>query len=208
MLAQPIDPSAVAPKRSANPDARFARQQWALFLLIAQVLTTVVVIGAACQNVISIVVGFPVLAVVGLALAMVVRPITSWPATSFAISAPVVCAAGALMIALFKLNPDKAHTPIATMLLFYSSIILPVAIAAVVHIRNWQTDVSNASPRPWRYSLKSLMALTTAVCIVTAILSFAVKSRLGFSIAFASFALVTLAIVGLIVWRLVSDRRR
>lgn len=199
---------ASVPHRAAQLGARPARQRWAFGLWIVQVLVTVGVIAVTCFNVESIVVGFPVLTVVGFVLAFVVRPIASWPATAFALSAPVVCAAGALLIALRKLMPPEAQAPVSTLLVFYGLIIAPVAIVAIWHIQEWPARESTAPAQPWQYSLKSLLALMTAACIVTAILSFAIKTRLDFPLVFSSFALITLLLAALIVRRIVAERRK
>jgi hypothetical protein len=198
----------LATRGTADSNERPARQIWAFLLWAGQVLTTLTVLLSACLNIESIVFGFPVLTILGLLLALVSRPIASWSAMLFALSAPVVCAIGALAIAAFEMMPDDAQTPIASMLVLYGMLITPVAVAAALRIRDWKVDATSRSSAFWRYSLKSLLILMTAVCVVATVLSLAFKSTLGFPLAFASFGLVAIGLACVVAARFVSDRRR
>jgi hypothetical protein len=198
----------VASRGRADFIERPARQRWALVLWAAQVLATLIVLLAACSDIESIVFGLPTLTILGLVLAVVVRPLGSWAPMLFALSGPVVGATAALVIAAYEMMPHEAQIPIATMLVIYGFSIAPSAIAASLQIQVWDVPVASRSTVTWRYSLKSLLILTTFVCVVTAILSLALKSAVGFPIVFASYALVAIGLAFLVAWRFASDRRR
>jgi hypothetical protein len=167
-----------------------------------------VLIANACINIESIVFGFPALSIVGLVLALVSRVIASWTVMLFALSAPLVCATGALVIATFRMGPDDAAIPIASLLVVYGVLITPLAIVAARRIGAWQIDPASQPAAPWRYSLKALLLLMTAVCIATAIVSFVLKFSLDFPIVFASYGLVTVRLACFIAWRFLATQQR
>jgi hypothetical protein len=148
---------------------RTAREKWAIALAIAQLLVMFVAVIAAWVNVESIIGTGPALSIIGLALAIVSMPCRSWIVLSFALSGPLVCMLGALLIARLHWGPSEASRPIAVLLSVYFVAALPLSAMARRRINTWLPTQAAHAPAVWHYSLKSLLALTTAVCLIIAV---------------------------------------
>ena len=181
--------------------------RWAIGLWYAQSLTTLAMLAMViCFDIETIVVTGPALTAIGLALTLVTRPLASWPVTHFSLSAPLMCAFGALVIAFFELRPGQAYFPILTILTTYTILTSPLALLARRRIRDWP-----ATPRTrWvlRYNMKSLFVVMTGVSVAAAVLSYLANAALGFPIVFGTFGIIAAALPFIISWQFRADRRR
>jgi hypothetical protein len=188
---------------------RPSRQIWAIVLLAMQCVAAIAAWVAARFTVESIVVTGPLLTIIGLALAVAVRRIDVWMPLLFGLSAPVLSALGALIIAVFHLGPDAAQRPILAILSVYLICLVPVAMVVFYQILQWPVYPFVGAPRAWRYSLKALLVLMTAVCVLTALLAGIAKSiSRDFPLAFGAFGSVTIVLVGLVARQFYVCRRR
>jgi hypothetical protein len=189
-----------------SPPVRSVRQRFAIGLWYAQVVAIVAMLAMVVFfDVETIVVTGPTLTLIGVALALVARPLVSWTVLLFSLSAPWICALGAFLIAFFELSPDDAYAPILTIILFYALLISPIAILARRTIRAW----SAMTRTRWalRYNMKSLFVLMTGVCVAAAVLSYLANVALGFPVVFGTFGIIAASIPFLIAWRFRADRR-
>ncbi|HEY3392225.1 MAG TPA: hypothetical protein VGK58_05940 [Lacipirellulaceae bacterium] len=194
-------------KLAANQPIRPARQFIAICVWYAQVLAILAMLAMVIFfDIETIVATGPTLTVIGLALALVTRPLVNLHVLLFGISAPLICALGALIIAFFELDPGEAYAPILTILSLYALLILPLALLARRTIREWSVT---SRPR-WvlRYNMKSLFAAMTGVCVAATILSYLANVALGFPIVFGAFGVIAAALPFVIAWRFRSDRRQ
>jgi hypothetical protein len=127
-------------------------------------------LAAAATIEIELIVGTgPALTVVGFALALVARPFRSWLIVGFALSGPAICFLCAMIIARFRLDPSDAKEPIPVILGAYVLIALPFGIAALRQLLRGPLERASTEDTGWRFSLKSLLLLTTATCVFIAI---------------------------------------
>jgi hypothetical protein len=193
---------------TAQSQPRSRRQILAVWLLAVQLLTALSAWIAAWFNVETILVTGPLLSVTGLAFAVVVRQRGSWSPVLFGVSAPAVCALGAFVIAAFHLGPEKAHGPILVIFTTYSLSLLPASLFVLAHIWNWPEVKTRSIGDPWRYSLKSLLVVMTAVAIVSAVCASIFKSNLPDYFVFGGFASGAMVLIALVVWRFYIHRLR
>ena len=140
----------------------------AIVLWILQVLTMTLMLPLAVWQLETILGSGLVLTVIGLLLAVVAAPLRSWAVLSFALSAPLICMVGARSIAHFQWNPSEASRPIPIILGVLSILTLPLAVMAHIRILNSHTAHWLRISFPWRYSLKSLLIITTVTCLIVA----------------------------------------
>jgi hypothetical protein len=166
------------------------RRNWAVALLVAQDLAALAALGAAYVAVQSVTVTGPILVAVGIALSIVSSPWMSWHAVSFSLSAPIVAAIGALVIAVFRLMPDQAHGPIVAILGIYLLLIGPFSVWL------YQNVLRHVPPQ---YNLKSLLGLMTAVAVFAGVSSGLALA--DFQIVFSLFGVAAIAAAAFIAWR-------
>jgi hypothetical protein len=183
------------------------RRKLALVAWAAQVLSTVAALAACAAEIHTILFTGPALAVSGFALALVTRPLRSWSVLGFSLSGPGVVALGATLIAVFRWGPDDAEVPILAILFIYTLLSVPVALTLFPEILRWSVSATSQNAF-WQYSLKSLLVLTTALCVTVPIIR-ALLIHIGAadSFIFSTFVMVTLALIGLSVWMFQAGRR-
>ena len=105
------------------------------------------------------------IAIIGFALAGVTRQLHSFQVLIVSLSAPLVSALCAALIVIFSWGPNEAVWPICSLLTVYSVVAIPALVFAYAHIAK-----SSESPKQaWQFSLKSLLILTTVICVVLAL---------------------------------------
>jgi hypothetical protein len=191
-----------------NKPAAASGKRWAIGLWTAQVLSIVVAMVAASIEFRSIVVTGPILCVIGLALATATRPLRSWMAQLFALSGPLISAFCALLIAVFHLGPGDARRPILTIFATYILFAIPVALVSLRQIAGWPAGLALRGRYLLRFSLKSLLILMTAACVLLLPLQVVVSKLpfIDFSTGFGLFAAVTAALACVVLWRFNSGR--
>src|SRR3954447_18863230 len=189
-------------------EPRIRRRSLAIALFALQLLTAVIAWIVAWHNVESIIVTGPLLALLGLALAVAVRPLCAWAPLLFALSAPAVAAVGAFVIAIFHLGPDAAYAPIVILLGTYIFLIIAAAPAVFGKLQRWSSTVSMVKTRAWQFSLKSLLVAMTVIALSTALLTAIMRSLADFPIAFGAFGSIAITIACLVAWRFYSYRKR
>lgn len=180
----------------------------AIGLWAAQLLAAACLLIGALIHIESILVTGPILTLVGLMLAIVTRGMHSWIILSFAVSAPLVCAFIATLIAVFDMPPDTARLPV---LVLFSVYVLAQAIGAaptIVQLLRWQ-QLAGTQPVPFRFSLKTLLIAMTAICLLV-VLGRMLFSKFGLlgppaeTYIFGGFALVAVLGSGFVVLRTVA----
>src|SRR5688572_20806012 len=86
-------------RQMAAPRYHHLRRRGAIALWIAQVLATVVGVAACAAEIESILFTGPALALIGLVLALVTRPLRSWSVLLYSLSGPLMSAFCAALIA-------------------------------------------------------------------------------------------------------------
>ncbi len=173
-----------------------------------QVLATVAAVAACAAKIESILFTGPALAVIGLMLAIATRPLRSWRVLLYSLSGPFVAAFCATLIAVFRWGPGDAQEPILAILFIYAFLSIPTALFVFPEILQWSASPSTWSPLRWRYSLKSLLIVTTALCIAAPALRFLfVNVRRNDTIVFSLFVLVTMTLAGIALCAFVAGRR-
>lgn len=189
--------------------SRIARSKWAIGLWAAQVLATIAAILAGAVEIESIIGTGPAMSITGLALAFVARPLRSWRVLLFSLSAPVLCALCAFLIALFRWDPGEAQTPIMVILSIFGLLAIPAAAMSLRSILLWHNLDNSRRPFVWRYSLRSLLVTTTALCVLLAlgrlvVVFVGLQERLVFGL----FSLATLTLVGTVLCCYIAGRRQ
>ena len=196
---QPSPPAASGQRRTA------LRQRWAIALWGLQVLATLVAAAAAAVDVESIIGTGPALTVAGVALVIVARPARSWWVLAMSLSAPAVCIFCAALIVACEWGPSDAQTPISIIAAGYAVLATPLAAVALRQILDWR---SAQPPFPWRYSMKSLLMLVTAVCLLAAgYRTLASGSLYGNVNGFVVFILAAVTLVGVALALFIKGRR-
>lgn len=153
---------------SIEPAAGGFARQFALGLWGTQLFATALAVLAAMGDVTTIIgTGIP-LAIIGLALTFVTRPIGCWSVSLFSLSAPLLYACCVLLGALYGRQP----VPIQTILVLYALFALPTAAIARNHILHWS---HSEEPTGWQFSLKSLLVVVTVLGVVCACVGTAVN---------------------------------
>jgi hypothetical protein len=185
------------------------RRKWAIAAWGLQFLTTVAAVVACAAEVHTVLATGPALTLSGLALVTLARPACSARQFAYGVSAPSVCAFGAALIVLFKWGPAEAATPILAILSIYALVSLPVALLVLPELLRWQPSPTTGGPFSWQFSLRSLLAVTTALCVVITIirLLFAIPSR-GEPLFFGGFVAVTLILTAILLLVFLADRRK
>jgi uncharacterized membrane protein len=184
----------------------------AIALWTAQVLAAVVMFVAAVIEIESIMGTGPALSIIGLMLAAVTWRLNSWEPMAFGVSGPLVCAVGALLIAVNHWNPDKAAGPIPMLFAAYLLAATPLAYLSLRAIWRWQMIMLPQQRRTWQFSMKALMIWMTAVCVLAALGPF-VARRLdenplqGEGYIFVTFATGAIILSGAVLWRYFAKRR-
>ncbi len=122
-------------------------KNFAIGLWVVQTLAAIAMLIAASIIIESILTTGPVLAIVGLLLALFTRRLQSWPSLAFALSGPLVTAFISFLIAVFELDPAEAFTPTLTILTAYLLVISPFAVLSWLRILHWET-VGTTPARP------------------------------------------------------------
>src|SRR4051812_25104137 len=193
---------------SAVHQRRPLRQRFAIGLLAAELLTACITWLAAWYFLESIVVTGPVLTIVGLTFAVVVRPLGWWMPLLLGLSAPMVCALGAFTIAIFHLSPEEARGPVIIILTIYLLAFVPAALVAMSQILQSPIHPRVASDAAWRYSMKSLLGLMTVAAVLITLTTAAAKSLPDFPIVFGAFGSTAIVLAGVVAWRFFIQRRR
>ena len=193
---------------ATKPHRHDARRRGAIALWTVQVLATVAAVAACAAKIESILFTGPSLAVIGLILAIVTRPLRSWRVLLYSLSGPFVAAFCAALIAVFRWGPGDAEDPILAILFIYTFLSIPTALSVFPEILQWSSSPPKWSPPRWRYSLRSLLLVTTALCIVVPALRFLfLNARRNDTIIFSLFVLVTMTLAGIALSAFVADRR-
>jgi hypothetical protein len=138
----------------------------------------------------------PALSVIGLILAFATWPIGSRAVTLFALSAPLISAFCAGLIAWFNWGPEQAHNSIVFISTLYAVLTLPLPALTIRLLWIWPPKESPSQPFALRYSLKSMLWTTTALCILLVLTKLAVTyERISAYFGFGMFALVTIALI-------------
>lgn len=166
-----------------------------LFVWAAQILASVAMLIGAIVNVKSILITGPALAIIGLTLSVISRPLRSWSVLLLGLSAPLICAWCALCIAFFRWTVREASVPIPGMLGCYVVLTAPLALAVFRRLRAWRGSEAGHSAGA-QFSLLSLLVVITGLCVVLAIgkaVSYSAPNR--DMETFGIFALVTFTLV-------------
>jgi hypothetical protein len=185
-----------------------ARRRGAIALWTAQVLATVAAVAACAAKIESILFTGPSLAVIGLILAIVTQPLRSWRVLIYSLSGPFVAAFCAALIVVFHWGPGEAEEPILAILFIYAFLSILTALFVFPEILQWSALPPTGPPLRWRYSLRSLLMVTTALCIAAPALRFLfVNVRRSDTIIFSLFVLVTMTLAGIALCAFVAGRR-
>src|SRR4051812_9969778 len=185
---------------------RIRRRSVALALFASQLLTAAVGWIAACNYLESILLTGPLLAGIGLAMAVSVRPFGAWFPLLFAVSAPVVTALGAFVIAIFHLGPDAAYRPTVALLSVY--VVLLVVASPFVFRELRQRTPSSLPVKMWRYSLKSLLVAMRFSEFCPVLLPRFLKSLVIFQFAFGPFGSTAMIVIFFFAWLFSISRQR
>jgi hypothetical protein len=186
---------------------RTLRQKLAAILLATQLVIACIAWVLAWYFLESIVATGPILTVIGFAFTMAVRPLNLWAPLLVGLSAPMVCALGAFGIAIFHLSPEEARLPILSILTIYVLVVLHSAAISGVQILQRPNHVSFCPRSAWRYSMKSLLGMMTAVAVLTALATAAFQSVPDFPIVFGAYSFATTSLACIVVWRFSVQRR-
>ena len=184
------------------------RRKLALGAWGAQVLTTIVAVVLCALDVETIIGTGPALTLSGLALVVLARPLRSARVLTYGLSGPLVCALGATLIAGFQWGPRDAATPILAILIVYACVSIPAALLAIRDLLPWQPAPEVRRPIPLQFSLRSLLLVTTALCVLITLFRFIFGSASEEPIIFGTFVVVTICLVGVTLFLFVVDRHR
>jgi hypothetical protein len=185
------------------------RQKWALAAWTIQLALTIVAVAACAVRVESILGTLPALSINGLALVLLARPLCSWRVLAYGLSGPLVSVLCAALIFAFQWSPRQGAAPVLTILLAYATAAAVSAFLVLPEVLHWSSAPPIWPRFPWQYSLKSLLWLTTAVCILAAILRVLfIRAMLGGFIIFGLFVVVTSSLAAVPVYLFLADCRR
>ena len=160
---------------------------------------------AAAMEIESILVTGPLLTIIGLLFATVTRRIGSIAVLVYGLSGPLMCALCAGLIAYYSWGPEPSRRPINSIIVAYTALIAPVAIGTFYRIRRFPAQSYARQPYAWRYSLKSMLVVMTAVCVLIAATQTLMRLvPRGESLIFGGYALVCVTLSAIVVWRFVA----
>lgn len=151
----------------------------------------------------SIVFTCPLMGVAGLLVGVVACRLQSRAVLTHGLSAPLICAFGAMLIAVNHWGPDSAQEPIMMMLAGYTILSLPLAAVSLHRVSRLSRRDAVNNERPWwQFSLRSMLVTVTTVCVSIAVarLLFRYVPRAD-SIAFGDYAIAYAALSAYVGWR-------
>lgn len=168
----------------------------------AQLVATVGMVIPAFVEIEWIMGAGPILSIAGLVMATFARRLQSTVVLLYGLSGPLVCALCAALIAINSWGPEESRAPIGVIIVVYAILAVPLAIVAFLQIRWPYAEPSAKPPRAWQFSLRSLLVLMTAVCVVIAVgrLLFRNVSR-DESYFFGGYALACIVLSAGVAWR-------
>ena len=177
-------------------------KQLSIAFWLAKVLAAIAMLIAVVIDIEAILVTGPILAAVGLLLALATASIQSWSALAFALSGPFVAAFISFLIAVFDFSPEEAHTPTIAILITYLALIWPIAIMSLLRILRWRTTAIGSKRPIVRFSMKTMLFVMTATCIVIAAGKLLLDSvPPDEAYLFGGFTFTVLVLSGIVVWR-------
>jgi hypothetical protein len=163
---------------------------------------------AAMIDVESILFMGPVLTVAGLVLAVVTRPLLSWPMLCVGLSGPLVCALIAYLIVIGNWGTIEAYVPTAVITGLYAMCFFPATAVALASALKRQATCTTSTRPASRYSLKSLLYVMTSICILLVVGRLVAEVIHDEGVIFGGYALVVVALCGLVLWRFIAYRQR
>ena len=144
------------------PQAMRVRASCALYLVAAWG-----VMFFAWFNVESIVCGFPVLVGLGIVVIALAMRRSSWLLLNYGISSFWIVGGLSLLIAVFDLSPGQAQPVVPVFLTLYALSLIYYAFALNPGMHEVPTSV--VQERPIRFSMKSILIVTSVVCVMAAL---------------------------------------
>jgi GNAT superfamily N-acetyltransferase len=187
------------------------RQNVALGSWAAQLLAVIVVAIASFETE-SILTVWPALAVLGYTHAAITWPLRSWRTLMFGLSAPILTAVGALLLALIH---DKLVSQYAAVLFLMVLIVGYAGLYAARRARPvlreilaWQLPECSHH-KAWQFSLKSLLVATSVLAVLSATVGAIARYTNGdtVSIWLAVYAAANLALCSFAIERLWSGKQ-
>jgi hypothetical protein len=147
----------------------------AISLWALQATASLIAVIAALTNFESILATGPTLAVTGLLLGAVTIRLGSPLVLVYALSGPIICSIGSLLIAANHWGPREADGPLTSMLVIYGVLAVPLAMGALPRIRQMPDELPSRRRFKWQFSLKSVLMLMTAVCVLITVVQLLVR---------------------------------
>jgi hypothetical protein len=171
-----------------------------------QLLATIAALAAGAATIESILVTGPALTASGMALALLTRSLRSWSVFGYGLSGPLVAALCATLIAVFEWGPSEAEGPILAILFIYAFVSISAGLIIFPQILRWRVPSTSPTASLWQFSLKSLLVLTTAMCVAVPMIR-ALFSDVRRNVIFPIFVVVTMALIGFSLWMFRAGRR-
>src|SRR4029079_4117832 len=157
----------------------------------------------------TIIVSFPVMAVLGIAFALITWPLRSWAALAFGLSGPVLTANSAMLIGVNDWSPQEASQPVAALLVCGCLVELFWADRCLRLVRRW--PIVEHKTGKWQFSLRSMMLSTTilAVCLAKVYFMDSQLQQVGADngILFCRYAVGCVGVCGAILCAFILDHR-
>lgn len=112
--------------------------------------------------------GLPACAVIGLVLSFVSAPLASWRLHLFAVSAPLMAAACAIIISSWRLSPGNAYAPINCTWWVYAIFLIAFSRRPILDV--WRrAHPAHYAPANWQFSIRFMLLLTAVLsaCLAT-----------------------------------------
>lgn len=173
-----------------------------------QVVAAVCAAAAAAFDVESIMGSCPAIALFGFLIALVSVRRRWADAMLFGLWCPIVTAAIALLISSFDWSPGTAATPVTLILAVNALVVAAGAAALVLRAGGVQSaQATSLSDAPVRFSIRGLLAVTTVLCILFAVMRH--LGGVGDMLAFAIYGVgVLLLAVAILAWFRFREGRR